>query len=777
MSKLSISVIQLKTELYKFDEIASNIISAINSNVGQVIVFHELTFGYCYDDLFLQPDLGTRGMQRIKDDSAALLIELTNIPKSTLCNTQINFTDVNNFYVNTLITLKKILDSGVTTGKLVILSCPIYHNKRLYNCNVFIANSTIVLVRPKTELANESHYHEPRHFSYYEYREASGKMKNLETLTFPESVGFSQSSVPFGIAILNVKIGETIVKIASEICEELWCEHPTIGNYFVANDVDILINTSSSYFEYGKLDVRMNLVKNASSNITYVYCNNSSEQSHNSTCMDGGSMVYENGKLLALMNQFSTNLLEVETVTINPTQFREDRRRMHSYLDQPTFHQLDIHVTDISSNFPLTSIIESPSIMPNEVQCLYAMIMWLWGYYKFSKATFLFLPLSGGLDSGLTSAIVFGMCKIVLAEAFKNRNMEILNVIIPRLLNTNYNDPSCKLLNNVMSVYTNDGIMKTDNNEYQNLSCMSSQEIHELAQQICSKIHITAYLASDNSGKETYLRAHELAKSIGATFISEFISKEYDTFVSSSEYVPEFGRFPSEDIALECLQARLRMVKIYKMCQLYAVTTMGYSKKSFGLVLAASNSSELFVGYWTKYDAGSGDLCLIGGCSKQLVKKLSVIAVDLFGISALLPIVEAIPTAELKPSTELQTDEGDMGFTYEMCDKFSSLTCSSHLDFVDIFNVMIQMYDLNKKIIPIDKKEFIIVLVEKLKKYIWRCFANIHKRIISTQSLHIERADPDYKRACLIPNNIDPLLLINELVKNSNKLVGIIDDI
>lgn len=777
MSTLSIATVQLKTELYKFEETALNIIKAISATTAEIVVFHELIFGYCYDDLFLQPDLGTRGMQRIVDDSSGLIIELTRLPKSTILDTKIDFRGVNNFYVQTLTAIKQILDSGITNGKLVVLSCPMFHNKKLYNCNLFITNSTIVLVRPKTELANESHYHEPRHFSYYEYREASGKMKDLETITFPEKVGFAQLSAPFGIAILNIKVGETIVKIASEICEELWCEHPTIGDYLVSNGVDILINTSSSYFEYGKLDVRMNLVKNASTNITYIYCNNSAEQSHNSTCMDGGSMVYENGKLLALMNQFSTNVLEMEIVTIDPTRFREAHSVMPSLPDQPIFHQLDTFVTDFSRYATVTPTIEFPLILPNEVQCLYAMMTWLWGYYKCSGATFLFLPLSGGLDSGLTSTIVFGMCKFIIADAFKTGNMEILNVIIPRLLNTNYTDPSCQLLNMVMSVYTKDGIMKIDDNQHNNLSHMSNLEIHELARQICSKIHITAYLASDHSGKETYDRAHELAKSIGATFISEYISKEYDAFVSSSEYVPKFGRFPSEDIALECLQARLRMVKIYKMCQLYAVSTLGYSQKSFGIVLAASNSSELFVGYWTKYDAGSGDLCLIGGCSKQLVKTLSGVATNLFGVPALLPILQAVPTAELKPSTELQTDEGDMGFTYEMCDKISSLTCGSHLDFVDIFNVMIQMYDLNKEILPIGKKEFIAILVEKMRKYIWRCFANIHKRIICTQAVHIERADPDYKRACLMPNNIDPMLLINELVKNANRLVATIDDV
>jgi NAD+ synthase (glutamine-hydrolysing) len=767
MNTLSITTCQLKVDLYKFNETAQHIINAVNSNSkSNIIIFHELIFGYNYDDLFLQPDLGTRGRQRIQNDSIGLINSLccTNIDSS---NILIDFSKVNNFYVSTLKAIKNILDSECTSNKIVILSCPMQHEKKLYNCNVIIFNNEIVLIRPKTELANESHYHEPRQFNYYEYRLPSGEMKDLETIVFPANGGLNQISAPFGVAILNVPFFDSSFKISFEICEELWCEHPTIGDYMRNNDVDILVNTSSSYFEYGKLETRINLVSNASKDMIYVYCNNCGEQGITNTCMDGGSMVFQDGECLTLMKQFQTEKLITSTVFVDPSKYRERRNVIISGISD-TFPKF--HIIYLERNQNLTQSI--PLVIDNsDTQCLNAMVCWLWGYYANSRATYLFLPLSGGLDSAVTSTIVFGMCKNIIVPAFLNNNLDVLNIIIPRLSNTNYvTDPKCKMLQDIMNCYTyTKGNVKQ---VYDPLTIISNTHlVHVLAQQICSKIHITAYLGSANSSAETWTRAKNLSLDTGAHFISESIQNEYVALTTSLSYVPQFGKSKTEDLALECVQARLRMLKIYTLCQTFAVAN-GYNQNCFGLVLAASNASELFVGYWTKYDAGSADLCLIGGCGKTLVKKLATIAVTEFNLPALNDIIEAIPTAELKPIEENQTDEDDMGFTYEMCDLFSSLTASSHVDFIDIFNLMLQLFEQSYSELNVTKNDFIDLLLLKMRKYIWRSFANIHKRIIATNSLHIEKADPDYKRACLMPNNIDPSIIISELecLANSHKV-------
>lgn len=260
----------------------------------------------------------------------------------------------------------------------------------MYNCNVVISDNKIILVRPKTELANECHYHEPRQFSYYEYRLPSGEMKDIEIIMFPENAGLTQSSAPFGVGILSTPN----CKIGFEICEELWCESPTIGDHMRNNDVDILINTSSSYFEYGKLKTRINLIKNASKNMVYVYCNNCGEQGITNTCMDGGSMIFQNDECLTLMKQFQKEKILTSTVYVYLSSSIPKSNLIISDTF-PKFHiiQQDLIYTKYDQN--LTQSIDVTSAIYNDdLQCLNAMICWLWVIMQILKQHIYFYPLA-----------------------------------------------------------------------------------------------------------------------------------------------------------------------------------------------------------------------------------------------------------------------------------------------------------------------------------------------------------------------------------------------
>jgi len=52
------------------------------------------------------------------------------------------------------------------------------------------------------------------------------------------------------------------------------------------------------------------------------------------------------------------------------------------------------------------------------------------------------------------------------------------------------------------------------------------------------------------------------------------------------------------------------------------------------------------------------------------------------GYTALLKVVEAVPTAELEPTTETysQRDEADMGMTYEELSRFAACVRSTTVD-------------------------------------------------------------------------------------------------
>ncbi|RLJ05781.1 MAG: NAD(+) synthetase [Candidatus Aenigmatarchaeota archaeon] len=102
-------------------------------------------------------------------------------------------------------------------------------------------------------------------------------------------------------------------------------------------------------------------------------------------------------------------------------------------------------------------------------------------------------------------------------------------------------------------------------------------------------------------------------------------------------------------IAKANLKPRLRMLALY-----YFANKLGY------LVAGTGNKTEIMVGYFTKYGDGGVDIEPIGGLYKTQVRELA----KELGIPE--EIITKPPSAGL---WEGQTDEGEMGITYEELDK------------------------------------------------------------------------------------------------------------
>ena len=103
-------------------------------------------------------------------------------------------------------------------------------------------------------------------------------------------------------------------------------------------------------------------------------------------------------------------------------------------------------------------------------------------------------------------------------------------------------------------------------------------------------------------------------------------------------------------IAIANLKVRLRMLTMY-----YFANKLGY------LVVGSSNRSEISVGYFTKYGDGGVDIMPIGGLVKKQVRELACF------LRIPQEIIDKPPTAGLWPG---QTDEGEMGLTYEELDRY-----------------------------------------------------------------------------------------------------------
>jgi len=121
-----------------------------------------------------------------------------------------------------------------------------------------------------------------------------------------------------------------------------------------------------------------------------------------------------------------------------------------------------------------------------------------------------------------------------------------------------------------------------------------------------------------------------------------------------NEYLKILPDFKPEksltQLARANLKARLRMITLY-----YTANQLKY------LVIGSGNRSELTVGYFTKHGDSGVDLLPLGNLVKKEVRELA----RFMKIPA--EIIEKAPSAGLWAG---QTDEAEMGFTYEALDDY-----------------------------------------------------------------------------------------------------------
>lgn len=198
---------------------------------------------------------------------------------------------------------------------------------------------------------------------------------------------------------------------------------------------------------------------------------------------------------------------------------------------------------------------------------------------------------------------------------------------------------------------------------------------------IAKNILHTIYMGTENSSKATRARAASLAAEVGSYHtdlnVDAITSAIINVFQVATGRRPMFvcaGGTAGEDLALQNIQARTRMVIAYLFGQLLPWCR---GKTGWLLVLGSANVDEGLRGYMTKYDCSSADINPIGGISKTDLKSLLEYCADRYSWPTLSSIVAAPPTAELRPTTgegeHDQTDEEDMGMSYEELTVFGKL--------------------------------------------------------------------------------------------------------
>ncbi|ACZ41908.1 NAD+ synthetase [Thermobaculum terrenum ATCC BAA-798] len=153
------------------------------------------------------------------------------------------------------------------------------------------------------------------------------------------------------------------------------------------------------------------------------------------------------------------------------------------------------------------------------------------------------------------------------------------------------------------------------------------------------KVHTLILPIHSNPQDEEHARL--VAEKFGLTPQKIDLSPVFDLLIQT---LPE-----GSDLAKANLKPRLRMITIY-----YIANTNNL------LVVGTGNKTEIMVGYYTKYGDGGVDILPIGGLYKKDVRELAKV----LGVPE--EIIAKPPSAGLWPG---QTDEGEMGITYEQLDR------------------------------------------------------------------------------------------------------------
>ncbi|MBQ3401886.1 MAG: NAD(+) synthase [Synergistaceae bacterium] len=129
------------------------------------------------------------------------------------------------------------------------------------------------------------------------------------------------------------------------------------------------------------------------------------------------------------------------------------------------------------------------------------------------------------------------------------------------------------------------------------------------------------------------------------------------------------------------MKARLRMVTLYALGQSRGL-----------LVCGTSNRSEYETGYFTKYGDSGSDLMPLVSFLKRDIREMA----RLLGVPE--RIISKAPSAGLYAG---QTDEGDMGFTYDVLDEYLATGKISDPSARERIDVMRRRSEHKRKPIPI----------------------------------------------------------------------------
>jgi len=236
-----------------------------------------------------------------------------------------------------------------------------------------------------------------------------------------------------------------------------------------------------------------------------------------------------------------------------------------------------------------------------------------------------------------------------------------------------------------------------------------------------------AYQGTRNSSETTLNAARTLAEFLGAGFYHWSVDEETEAYLRKVEAA--LGRklsWEQDDIALQNIQARARSPIIWVLANVKG-----------SLLLTTSNRSEGDTGYTTMDGDTSGSLSPLAGIDKPFILQWLRWAERELGCKGLAPVNRLIPTAELRPAEQAQSDENDL-MPYDVLVRIERLAIHQRRSPAQVFESLSENYD------PTQLKSWI-------RKFFRLWSANQWKRERLAPSFHFDDLNVDPRSWCRFP--------------------------
>ena len=296
---------------------------------------------------------------------------------------------------------------------LVFVGLPLEHQGKLYNVAAAIAQGKVLGLVPKTHIRNYNAFYERRHF-------VSG-MKQPVPVALDEDI-----IVPMGTQILFQCRQMPALKIAAEICEDVWAPNPPGVDHALAG-ATVLVNLSASDETTGKDIYRKSLVTGQSGRLIcgYIYCSAGDGESTQDVVYSGHNLIAENGSLLAESRRFCNESIYTE---LDIARLNEERRRMSTFpASNETYINIEFSLKEEQTE--LTRFVDPAPFVPGnkadrEKRCEEIFMIQAMGLKKrleHTNAATAVVGISGGLDSTLAL--------LVMVKAFDLLNRDHKDIV------------------------------------------------------------------------------------------------------------------------------------------------------------------------------------------------------------------------------------------------------------------------------------------------------------------------------------------------------------